>query len=150
MEWKAALSRILDQMKSFNLKSQSPCSLENITTLDKAMIDHGFGRLPEAYMEFLEVVNGLDWNGLVIYASQRSAISGCVDRYIDGIVDANVCLQDVDIMKDRVAYAEDGTVYYPMHLHKQRFETILCVGGSVMEVHASFSAMLNSALVTHV
>ena len=45
--------------------------------------------IPSVFVNILEITNGIDNNGTVLYATERTLINGYEDRYIDGLLEAN-------------------------------------------------------------
>jgi len=101
------------------------------------------------YCDLLATVNGLDWNGLVIYANERVPIPGYSDRFIEGFVEGNLDFRDFEPWKDYLIYADDGVVLFTYHISQQRYEVVLRVGMSLLESFDTFNDLLTNALSGH-
>ena len=63
---------------------QMPASDKKIDTLKKkAAKDLGYA-IDEGYSDFLKEMDGLDWNGHSVYATEISKIAGYENLYING------------------------------------------------------------------
>jgi hypothetical protein len=105
--------------------------------------------IPDEYCDFLKITNGLDWNGLVVYASKRSLIAGYTDRFIEGFVEGNLLAYDCEPNRKWVVFAEDGTVLFAFHRERLRFEVVTAVGLSVLETFDTFEELLANAFQSH-
>jgi hypothetical protein len=105
--------------------------------------------IPEDYCEFLAIADGLDWNGLVIYASERTRIVGCSDRFIEGFIQANLDYRESGVLDQYLLFAEDGTVFYALNLSEQSYRVILMVGLTVLDTFSTFDELITTALQEH-
>src|SRR5260370_34226488 len=107
--WQKLLSSALEALQEFGYQPQLPCPESKIEALAKKCRTVLGMELPLEYKELLKRVNGLDWNGLVIYASRRGRIRGFPTRTIEGVIEANLALRDdLEEMKDYLVLGDDG------------------------------------------
>ena len=128
---------------------QPPCPTTAIQELREASRKHLSYSIPDEYAEFLSQTNGLVWNGLVIYASDRTPIVGYSDRFIEGFIDGNLGYRDFEPMKDYLVFADDGTSLYVYDIGEAAHRIILRVGLSIMESFTSFEILIAKALEEH-
>lgn len=90
--------------------------------------------LPATYLDLLAEVDGLDWNGVVLYASE-TRLRDNEELAIQGLLEANVQLRLAYTPdKDIVYFAESGMDAYRHNLVSGQFEIADRVaGGSVFE-----------------
>lgn len=105
--------------------------------------------IPDEYAALLATCNGLDWNGLVVYASERTRIVGYSDRFVEGFVEANRDHREFEPMKDFLVFADDGTVVYTYCISRNKFQEVTSVGLSVLEEFDTFDDLLRNALESH-
>ena len=147
--WNNLLNSIFIDMHQFGLKPQPPCGEQELIDLNLT-INRIFGiNLPNDYLELLAIVDGLDWNGLIILASQQRVITGYTDRYIDGILDRNLAYRDNLEMARYLVLGEDGTVMFSMDCHSGQYVVLSTAGLSVLESYATCSELLSSAMTSH-
>jgi hypothetical protein len=147
--YQALLETVRDRMKSYGEGSQPPCSPSELEKLRNRAVHELGHAVPDVYAAFLALANGLDWNGLVVYASERTPIVGHTDRFIEGYVEANLDYRGFDPLSNYLIFADDGVVFYTYHISLARYEVILRVGLSVLESFGSFDELLVSAFKGH-
>lgn len=147
-----ALLASIAEMKSEHGKSlQPPCSSEKLDSL-RARFRRAFQYgLSEDYARFLATTNGLCWNGLYVFASDRSLIVGTADLWIDGVVERNREERSNDNqMNDYIAFAEDGEVSFTFNIRAGCYEVVSRVARYVDDRFSSFDELLEKALRSHV
>src|SRR4026209_729318 len=110
--YRELLERIADVQRRLGNAPQAPSSEAQIERLLERVRAELRTELPIEYLDFLRLTNGLDWNGVVIYASETLPITGHPDRFISGIVEMNL------------NYREDP-----------RFEVLLVIGSNGMDLY---------------
>ncbi|HEX8349476.1 MAG TPA: YrhA family protein [Hymenobacter sp.] len=87
--------------------------------------------LPEAYLNILGQTDGLDCNGVVLYASRLYAEN---EQFVlQGFVEANVLLRDYQPNRYCLYFAESGMDFYRHNLQTGKFEISARVGGTVFD-----------------
>lgn len=140
------LVAVVERMQLYGECLQPICSDECLQDLQlRARLQLGRD-VPDEYCRFLMKANGLDWNGLVVYASERAPIVGYPDRFIEGFVEANLGYRDHEALKDYLIFADDGVVFFTYHISQGTYDVILRVGLSLLETFSSFDKLLMNAL----
>lgn len=143
------LKTIGERASSYGESLQPPCSTESLAALHNRVQDELGVQLPEEFAAFLAKVNGLDWNGLVIYASERSPIVGYTDRFIEGIVEGNLSHRDQEPMNDFLVFGDDGDALYTFCISDRSYQVITTIGLTVLETFATFDELLTNAMEAH-
>jgi len=94
------------------------------------------------------LADGLDWNGLVIYASKRSQLVGSA-RTIEGFIEGNIDYRDFDNCSDYLIFGDDGTVLFALQTKTQKYQVVTIVGLTVLESFDSFDDLLSNAFNGH-
>lgn len=82
---------------------------------------------PQSYLELLAIANGIDWNGIQLYASQpqtRVLPTGRTKYVFRGLVEVNEQWRDFPPNNEFVFLAESGDVLYCHHLTSGKFEIV--------------------------
>src|SRR5713101_4320885 len=140
------LQQTAEKMKRYNLGLQAPCSkvdLERVVT--RARDELGY-LLPDGYVGFLSLANGLDWNGLTIFASERTPITGFPDRFIDGFIEANLAYRDYAPMKAYAVFGDDGVALFTYSITMAEYQVLTKVGLSVLKRFGTFTELLTRAM----
>lgn len=148
--YRPLLESIAQAKTKYGESLQPPCSAENLVEL-RAKTQRKLGHaLLEDYVAFLAITDGLCWDGLYIFASQRRLISGYNDRWIDGFIERNLEERAFDDrMRDYVVFAEDGEVSFALNIPKERYEVVSRVARYVDESFVSFDKLMERALKAH-
>ena len=98
--------------------------------------------LPDSYIEFLKLHDGLTYNGLSIYGSKSEP-----NKYIIGLIEENKGLRtDDDRFEDMLIFAEDDMSYYIYRISAAEFQIIDQVPLDVMESCLTFGDLLTEAI----
>lgn len=143
------LQAIAERMNKYGDRLQTPCTEAELKDLRQRVKSKLRCNLPDGYEAFLLKANGLDWNGLVVYASSRLPIYGYSDRFIEGLVEANLDWRDVDDLKSHLVLADDGTALYTLNLKANAYDVVTQVGLTRLMRFESFDKLLAEALNSH-
>lgn len=143
------LAKVAERKHGYEEALQPPCGAAAISSLRRDVISNLECTLPDEYCRFLAFTNGLDWNGLVVYGSERAPIVGYKDRFIEGFVQANLDLRESGLLNDRLVFAEDGVALYTLLLSSMTYEAITNVGHTRLESFVTFDELLFNALSSH-
>ncbi len=98
--WKNLILEIEKIEKSFNDKLNTPATDTEVHRLRKHVKEKFNVDLPSEYEEFLKTVNGLDFNGLVIYGVDPSLLNTERDEQICGFIDTNEIWYENEFQKE--------------------------------------------------
>jgi hypothetical protein len=142
------LQEHIDDKKSYGESPQPPATatdLEQLRDRAKRELD---AELPDAYCELLQVTNGLDSNGLVIYGSRTAPVVGYEKKNlsVEGLVEANLGWRDHPSHKRFVFFAESGSSLYGYDTDKRNYKILDRQSGTEMEDLPSFDELISRAL----
>lgn len=140
------LNEIATQARSYGTDMQSPCLPDQMRQfLDKAKKELQV-EIPQAYIRFLQVHNGFNWNGLTIYATEKVPIVGYADRFIDGCVEANLIRRDYNEWKHFLIFGETGDEDYCLDVSTLQYVIVDSVSTNILETFLSFDQLIAEAL----
>jgi hypothetical protein len=102
--------------------------------------------LPAEYLDLLRLTNGLDWNGVVIYASETVPIVAHADRSIAGVVQMNLVFRDAPAFQELIVLGSDGMDLYTYNLADRVYEQCDEVPHELIETFATFDALMTRLL----
>lgn len=138
------LQEHIDDKKAYGESPQRPATAAELQGLrDRARKELGVD-LPDEYYRLLEKTNGLDSNGMVIYASDTAPIVGYEQqkRMIEGIVDANLGWWDLDSHRRYVFFGESGTSLYTLDREDKKFKRLDRHSNDVLEEFDTFEELI--------
>jgi hypothetical protein len=144
--YQEVLQAIATEKQKYDLSLQPPCSAADLERLRDNSVQELQQDIPAGYEAFLQATNGLDWNGLQVFATHRTPIAGFTDRFIGGFVDENLRYRDFEPMKQFLVFAGDGTVLHVFDTVRAEYQVILAVGLTVLETASSFEELIQNAL----
>jgi hypothetical protein len=140
------LESIAKEKEKYGLLMQPPCSDLALVSLEKRVKEELKAELDGDYALFLKKTNGLDHNGLVMYASETMAIAGFDDRMLEGLVEANRDLRDVERFVNYLVYGTSGEVNYAYSFDDEKFVTLDAVSFDCFDSFSTFRELLVAAL----
>lgn len=143
------LTQIGAEQARYGERSQPPATEERLERLRQRAREELGAEVPEEYLDFLRTQDGLNHNGLFIYASEPSPVEGTTDATIDGLVEANLGWRDDDFFKDLLVFGEGNMDLYVRHLPTGEYRVIDRVPGNLIETHPSFKQLIAAALKSH-
>jgi len=144
--YQTLLQEHLDDKRGYGESPQPGCDAQQLERLRERARKELRTEFPEAYYDFLRQTNGLDSNGLVVYASETTPIVGHNDMSIEGIVDANLGWRDFAPHRRLVVFAESGTALYVYDNDGREYQQLDRQSNSVIAELPSFEALLHRAL----
>lgn len=144
--YKELLTNVAAWMKANSLQMQPPARETDVLDLRaRARAELG-AELPEEYCALLRETDGLDANGLVVYATRTSTIAGHDDRSIEGFVEANLGWRDLEDNRNYLFFAESGISLFSFHLGDRRYRVLDRSSGSLVEEVVTFDELVAHAL----
>lgn len=146
LNYQQLMKQISVKAKKYGDSLQPPCSSQALADLQVRTQKELGTELPPGYSEFLRLHDGLDWNGLVIFASKTVPITGYKDRFIEGFVDANMGFRSSGWKKKFVVLGDNGMDLYVFEPDVKKFSARDRVSLDPNETYPSFEKMLSAAL----
>jgi hypothetical protein len=143
------VSRLTQVKESFGLKMQPPCRAEDIERLrQRARAELG-ADLPSGYVEFLGLADGLDWDGLLIYASRTAPLTGNPQHTVPGLIEANQNWRTYAPNASLLFFAESGDDVFVYNIGKSQYEINERQSRRLIETLPSFEELLTEAVKPH-
>jgi hypothetical protein len=138
------LTAVLADRASAGLRVQPALSNEELTAFRQTIIQRLNYELPAPYTDILSQTDGLDSNGIVLYAS-RQYFQG--DKFLlQGFLEANLLLRVYAPNLDFIYFAESGMDLYRHNLQSNQFEVCTRIGLRAMETFATAAEFFKQIL----
>lgn len=149
-KYEKLLQEIAEKKCKYSESMQPGCQNQQIAKLQKNTLENLSAELPNEYIDFLCITDGLDWNGLLIYASETSPIIGYKDRSIPGFLETNLLNRDEDeSCKDLLFFGCSGIDAYVLKVSTEEYQILDRVSLDITETFPSFDALIFEALKSH-
>jgi hypothetical protein len=143
------LTQVGAEQARYGERSQPPCTEERLERLRQRAREELGAEVPEEYADFLRARDGLNHNGLFIYASETSPVAGGTDATIEGFVEANLGWRDDEHFNGYLVFGEGNMDLYVRHLPTGEYQVIDRTPGNLIETHPSFAQLIAAALKAH-
>lgn len=141
-----SLERIREQNASFGdpNQPQAPAdALARLTVEARETLDYD---VPDDYLHFLRLSDGLHFNGFSVFASSTVPIAGYTDRFIGGFVDSNLRFRNSPVHRHLIVFGESGDDAYVYDTRTRTFALVDHPSLDVLETFGSFDEMMASLL----
>ena len=140
------LKRVEEEQRRFGSALQPPAAEEQIQRLLDRAREELHTEPPAEYLDFLRLTNGLDWNGVVIYASETVPIVGHPDRHISDLLEMNLNYRDDPRFEDLLVLGSNGMDIYAYRISKGIYEIIDEVPHELVETIPTFDELMTKIL----
>jgi hypothetical protein len=121
------LQEVEADLADFGEELEAPASPEQLAELQMASASQLAYALPAEYLEVLAAHDGLDCNGVQLYASEPKTAANDSDRpdYLKrGFVEANLIWREYEPNKHYAFFAESGDKLYCYNVIADQFEIV--------------------------
>jgi len=148
-QWKDLLIEIEKIEKKYGSSLRNPASDTEIIKMNHN-IQQKLGNiiLPKSYIELLKIINGLDFNGLVIYGVDEVLLDKEVDENIHGFIETNEHWDETDWQKQYIFFGDSDTAWYCYDLKESVYVELDKPSGTLIQSFESFDSMLSDAFET--
>lgn len=144
--WNEQLLEIRKVEEKYGDSLNAPASKEQIESLKKSA-NEKFGHvLPEQYINFLQNVNGIDFNGFVIYGVDSFFTEDEDNELIPGYIDTNEIWYENDYQKQYMFFGDSNSSWYCLDITKKIYVELDKPSGTLMHKFKDFDSMLEKAL----
>lgn len=145
--WKDLLVEVEKIEDKYGSSLRKPASDKEIIKMNKTIQEKLEGCvLPESYIRFLKKINGLDFNGLVIYGVDEVLLDMEVDEVVHGFIETNEIWYENDWRNKYVFYGDSDTAWYCFDLKMSLYVELDKPSGTLIQSFDSFDSMLKDAL----
>ncbi|HDR8070590.1 TPA: SMI1/KNR4 family protein [Bacillus cereus] len=146
--WKDTLLEVKKTMESFNLKLNKPAKDNEVQKLRKGIKESFNIDLPNEYEEFLRIVNGFEFDGLIIYGVDTSLLEAERDETVYGLLENNRIWYENEWQKEYLFLGDSDIAWFCKNLSEGTYLELDKPSGTVMETYNDFNTMLEEALKT--
>ncbi|MED2948810.1 YrhA family protein [Bacillus subtilis] len=145
--WVNLLEEIQKTEAKYGDELNSPVTDQEIRNLEEAVLGKfPVNEIPSGYKKFLQTVNGLDFNGLVIYGLDQELLREENDEEVYGFIETNEQWHENDEQKKYLFFGESDTAWYCLDVIQNEYLELDKPSGTLMNKFNEFNAMLADAL----
>ncbi|MDG5471379.1 YrhA family protein [Jeotgalibacillus sp. ET6] len=145
--WKDLIVSIKYELRAYGLFLRKPATIKEVKAFQEQVVIqlNGFD-LPSDYIKFLMTVNGLEFNGLVIYGIDKKMLQTEVDDEISGFIETNKIWHENEWQNRYIFFGDSDIALYCYDLNQKIFLELDKPSSIIMNVFPSFNLMLEDAL----
>ncbi|WP_242220621.1 YrhA family protein [Bacillus cereus group sp. BfR-BA-01380] len=132
--------------KSFNDKLNTSATENEVQRLREHVKENFSIELPIEYEEFLKTVNGLDFNGLVLYGVDPSLLETERDEQICGLIEMNEIWYENEFQKEYLFLGDSNIAWFCKSLSDGTYLELDKPSGTIMNTYNDCNTMLEEAL----
>ncbi|CAI6278514.1 SMI1-KNR4 domain-containing protein [Bacillus subtilis] len=145
--WVNLLEEIRKTEAKYGDELNSPVTDQEIRNFEEAVLGKfPVNEIPSGYKKFLQTVNGLDFNGLVIYGLDQELLREESDEEVYGFIETNEQWHENDEQKKYLFFGDSDTAWYCLDVIQNEYLELDKPSGTLMNKFNDFNAMLADAL----
>lgn len=145
--WKQQLLEMKEIKERYNSSLRAAVSQQEIRNLTKGFNEKfKASSLPKQYLNFLHIVNGLQFNGLNIYGIDEELLDITSNESIEGIMEMNELWHENDEMKKYIFFGDADISWYCYNRDENVYMELDKPSGTIIGSFDDFDSMLKTAL----
>ena len=145
-KWKDKLREIVQEQKTYGEKVNIGASEGELKRFFEEAKCKRRVELPADYAEILKTVNGLEFNGYILYGIDERLLDKTPDQSINGLIARNEVWYENDRQKRYVFIGESDISWYVYDLEERRYSELDNPSGEECEVFSSLECMVEKML----
>lgn len=144
--WKGKLQEIIQEEKLYGEEVNIGATEEEIEMFFKEVKAVLNVDLPNEYAKILEAVNGLEFNGFILYGIDQHLLSEQPNQSINGLIENNELWYENEWQKKYIFIGESGISWYVYDLEECEYVELDNPSGEENEVFSSLECMVEKIL----
>ena len=116
--WKEKLEAIKQIREKRNRFLNAGCTVEELKIFEQKVFEKFKYKLPEEYTNFLAVVNGLEFNGMILYGIDENILDRKNAQTVTGYIDSNEIWYENEWQKEYMFFGDADISWYCLDISK--------------------------------
>lgn len=122
------------------------CSLKELDIFSKKVKEKLKNNLPNEYIDFLSITNGIEYNGLIIYGVDKSIVDKAGKQNVTGYIESNLIWYENEHQKEYMFFGDGNISWYCYDINKNLYVELDKPSGELVQEFSSFDDMIENAL----
>ncbi|MDQ0221033.1 SMI1/KNR4 family protein [Peribacillus cavernae] len=144
--WKINLEEIIEEKKLYGEKVNIGASEAELTKFQKAVKEELNCELLNEYSEFLKIINGIEFNGFILYGIDEYLLKITPNQHINGLISLNQIWYENEEQEKYLFLGESNISWYVYEINKKQFIELDNPSGREMDRFTHFDDMLKKIL----
>ena len=145
--WKDNLKKIINEKKMYDEEVNLGASKEEIEKLIVEAKEKLGVEIPKEYLDILSKVNGIEFNGFILYGVDEYLLEHEINQSIYGLVDLNKIWYENEEQKKYLFLGESNISWYVYEFNNKCFIELDNPSGREINKFNSFYEMFNKILI---
>ena len=144
--WKEHLEEIRQEEKRYGEDINCGISEEEAEAFIKAVKDDLGIALPEDYLKILRTINGIEFNGFILYGVDEPLLKEAPNQHVNGLIDCNKVWYENEWQKQYLFLGEGSISWYVYDLKAKKYCELDNPSGELSEEFEDFEQMIDKML----
>ena len=144
--WQDKLEEIKQKFTGYGDEVNNGISNKEVNSLIQRVKEEFGISLPEEYIEMLKLINGLEFNGFIIYGADEELLMGKPKHVVNGLIDNNKVWYDNEWQKQYLFLGDSSISWYVYDLEAQKYLELDKPSGDECQEFNDFDGMLKKIL----
>lgn len=144
--WKEKLEEIIQEKALYGEKVNSGALEKEIKVLNEKVAAELDVILPDEYIGVLEIINGIEYNGFMIYGIDEGLLEESPNQHINGLIELNKIWYENEQQKQYLFLGESSISWYVYDLLIKKYYELDNPSGQICDEFCSFELLVEKIL----
>lgn len=144
--WKEYLEEIRQEEKEYGDDINCGISEEEAEAFIKVVKDELGIALPKEYLKLLRTINGIEFNGFILYGVDEPLLKEAPNQHVNGLIDCNKVWYENEWQKQYLFLGEGSISWYVYDLKTKKYCELDNPSGEPGEEFENFEQMMDKML----
>ena len=144
--WKDKLEEIKIRRERRNRFLNDGCSADELNIFKQAVAEKFNYTLPLEYIDFLSLINGLEYNGLILYGIDENIVDKTNKQKVTGYIDSNEIWYENEWQKKYIFFGDGNISWFCFDISKNNYVELDKPSGELQQEFSGFAEMIEYAL----
>lgn len=144
--WNDKLKEIIQEKQTYGEKVNKGCIEEEIQLFKKKVGEELNIILPEEYVNVLKIVNGIEFNGFILYGIDEAILNEVPNQHVNGLIEYNKIWYENEWQRKYIFLGESNISWYVYDANLKKYYELDNPSGRAVQEFNSFDDMLEKLL----
>ena len=144
--WKERLEEIRQEETKYGADINGGVSADEVQMFVKTVKDELGIALPEEYLKILRTINGIEYNGFILYGVDEPLLNEAPNQHINGLIDCNKVWYENEWQKQYLFLGEGSISWYVYDLKTKKYCELDNPSGECSKEFEDFEQMIDKML----
>lgn len=144
--WKEYMDKIKEEKNKYDEAINEGADDMSIATLNKELKRRFGFEMPQGYSEILKNINGLEFNGYILYGIDKEIGNSRFKQKIYGVLEMNSIWYENEDQKSYLFLGESNLSWYVYRIETNEYLELDHPSGNVLEKYDNFEGMFSHML----